>query len=65
MEKINVVLVALNNKNLGQAMRTLNLEKANLVAVVVENINSRFLKINDKKVPIVPFPAIQRLLDAG
>jgi len=65
VEKINVVLVALNNKKLAQAVRTLNLNKTNLVAVVVENINSRFLIVNEKKVPIVPFPAIQKLLDAG
>ena len=65
MEKINVVLVVLNNKNLGQAVRTLNLEKAKLVAVVVENIQGKSLKVGDKQIPIVPFPAIQRLLDAG
>ena len=64
MEKINVVLVVLNNKFLEQTIRSLSFYSANLVAIVVENSPKKFLKLGDKEIPLRPFSAVQNLIDA-
>lgn len=65
MEKINVVLVVLNNKLLEPAISTLNFERVNLIAVIVENPPNEFLLVGEKQIPVAPFSVIQKLLDAG
>lgn len=59
------MLVVLNNGAFKQAIDTLNFDRANLVAVVVESGSTRALLLDDKKIPLVPFAKIRGLLDAG
>ena len=61
MEKFNVVLVVLNANNLSTALESLNFERANLVAVVIENGSGNFFTLNDKKIPLVSFANIGQL----
>ena len=65
MEKINVVLVVLNANNLSTALESLNFERANLIAVVIENGSGNFLTVNGRKIPLVSFADIDQLLSAG
>ena len=65
MEKINVVLVLLNANNLRLALSSLNFERANLVAVVVEGGNGNFLQSGNRKVPMISFASIGQLLRTG
>lgn len=64
LEKINAVLVLLNAKNINQALGTLNFAKVNLVAVIVEDGRGA-ISIGNRNIPIVPFAAIQNVLDVG
>ena len=64
MEKLNVVLVLLNAKNFNSALSSLNFNKANLIAIVVENGNG-IIQIGNKKIPLVSFASIQQILDVG
>ena len=64
MDKINVVLIVLNNGLFEQTVRSLNFQRANLVAIIVENAPGKFLMFNDKEIPLVPFSAIQNVVDA-
>ena len=65
MEKFNVILVLLNEKSLGAALKNLNFGKAKLVAVVVENGTGKFLNIGNLRIPIISFANINNLLSAG
>ena len=65
MEKINVVLVVLNANKLRDALSMLNPERANLVAVVIENGNGNFLQAGNRQVPLISFASIGQLLSAG
>ena len=65
MEKINVVLVVLDGKKFEQALGSLNLNAANLVAVVVENGTGRFLNLGARKIPCLSFAMIHTLLAQG
>ncbi|MBR4152856.1 MAG: CDP-glycerol glycerophosphotransferase family protein [Selenomonadaceae bacterium] len=65
MEKLNVVLVALNEKFLNQAISTLNFDRANLITIITEGIPEEFLLMNDEKIPVFPFAAIQEILNEG
>lgn len=65
MEKINVVLVMLNENSLVTALEALNFHNVNLVAIVIEDGNDKFLNINEKKVPTVSFSAIKDTLDTS
>ena len=65
MEKMNVILVVLNNKYLEQSIATLNFNKVNLVSVIVESSQNQFLLMGDKEIPIATFSMMQRLLDGG
>ncbi len=65
MKKINVVLVVLDNQFLKQAVGTLNFDRANLVAIIVEGVKEKILSLSDKEIPLVPFSMVQKLLDAG
>ena len=65
MEKINVVLVLLNANNLRTAVSSLNFERANLVAVVVEGGNGNFLTVGNRRIPMISFASIGQLLSAG
>ena len=48
MEKVAVVLVALDRKNLINALRALNYDKVSPYAVLMEGGNGKFLKVTDK-----------------
>ncbi len=65
MEKINVVLVLLNANKLREALSSLNFNRANLVAVVVEGGNGNFLTVDKRRVPLISFASIGQLLNAG
>ena len=65
MQKINVVLVLLNAKEIKTALRTLNFAAANLVAIVVENGDGNFFNIGNKKIPFVSFASMKPLLNRG
>ena len=65
MNKVNVVLVVLNKNYLRQAVGTLNFDKANLVAIIIDGIKEPILSLGSKEIPLVPFSMIQKLLDAG
>lgn len=62
MERINVVLLALNEKSIQQALFALNPATVNLVAIVTENGN-RVLKLGATKFPLVPFSAIPAIVN--
>ena len=61
MEKINVVLVALNEKFLQQALLSLNTAAVNIAAIVVENDGNRSLEVGAAKVPLKSFSAVPDL----
>ena len=65
MEKINAVLVILNENSLANAMNSLNFANVNLVAAVMENGDGKFMAFGDKKIPLVSFASIQNLLGAN
>ncbi|MBE8950477.1 MAG: CDP-glycerol glycerophosphotransferase family protein [Quinella sp. 3Q1] len=65
MEKINVVLVVLNANALEQTLQSLNFNRANLCAIVIDNGNGKFFNLGQQRIPLVSFSAIQRLLDRG
>ena len=65
MEKINVILVALNEKSLNSAVHSLNFSKANLVAIVIDGGNGKFFSLGGRKIPCVSFAKIQEIVDAG
>ena len=65
MEKLNVVLVILNDNALSSALSNLNFDNANLVAIVVENGNGQSIQIDDSKIPLISFASMQPLLDSG
>ncbi|MBQ4403068.1 MAG: CDP-glycerol glycerophosphotransferase family protein [Selenomonadaceae bacterium] len=65
MGKINVVLIVLNEKALEQALQSLNFNRANLCAIVIDNGNGKFLSLGQQRIPLVSFSAIQSLLDRG
>ena len=55
----------LNGKFLNQAISTLNFDRANLIAIIAEGIPEEFLLVNDEKIPVFPFAAIQEILNEG
>ena len=65
MEKINAVLVILDENSLVTALNNLNFGNVNLVAAVMENGDGKFVGFDDKKIPLISFASIQNLLDAG
>lgn len=65
MEKINVVLVVLNPKVLENTLANLNFDNVNLVAIVIENGNGKFIELGANKVLVISFNAIQMLLAQG
>ena len=64
LEKINAVLVLLDTKKINQALSNLNFAKVNLIAVIVEDGRGA-ISIGNRNIPIVPFAAIQNVLDVG
>ena len=62
MEKLNVVLFALNEKFVQQALTALNPDAVNLVAIVTENGDNRLLDLGAVKVPHVSFATIPALI---
>lgn len=65
LEKINAVLVLLDAKKLNQALSSLNFAAVNLVAIIVEGGNGRFVSVGKSKIPLVPFASIQNGLRLG
>jgi len=65
LEKINVVLVALNNDFLDSAIKNLNFDNANLLAVVTDSDGEEFLKLGEKQIPLVSFPALRQLAETA
>ena len=64
MEKINAVLVILNENSLVNALNGLNFANVNLIAGVMENGDGKFMHFDDKKIPLISFASIQNLLNA-
>ena len=65
MKKINVVIVALSEKSLGQALNNLNADNANLVAVVIENGNGKFLNFGAATIPCFSLTIIREIFNEG
>lgn len=63
MNKINVVIVLLNKQSLQATLSSLNFNKANLVAIVIENGIGQFLQIGNQKIPLVSFVSIQQVFN--
>ena len=63
MEKINVVLVALNEKFLKQALLALNRDAVYIVAILTEKSDNGFPEMGDTKFPNGSFATIPALLD--
>jgi len=63
MEKMNAVLVVLNDKYFNHVLDTLNFKKVNLIAVIIENAQEKTLSINDEEIPIVLFSKIRTFWD--
>lgn len=65
LSKLNVVLVVLNEQYLERTLQTLNLNNANLVAIVVDGNKGKVFNVGKKEIPIISFAQIQSLLDRG
>lgn len=66
MEKVAVVLVALDRKNLINALRALNYDKVSPYAVLMEDGNGKFLKVTDKiKVQMVSLEYLDQIIAVG
>lgn len=66
MEKTGVVIVALDRKNLGNALKALNYDKISPYAVLIEGGNGKFLKLTDKvKVQVLPFEYLDQITAVG
>ncbi len=65
MNKINAVLVVLDKNYFKKTVGTLNFNKVNLVAIIIDGIKEPILSLGSKEIPLVPFSMIQKLLDAG
>ena len=55
MEKINAVLVVLNPDALEEALKNLNLDKVNLLAIVTDAAGAKTLTVNTKQIPLMSF----------
>ncbi|MBE8954286.1 MAG: CDP-glycerol glycerophosphotransferase family protein [Quinella sp. 2Q5] len=65
MQKIDVVLVLLNVNDFKSALKSLNFDAANLVAIVSEGGDGLAIKLGSKQIPFVSFSLMQKLLDRG
>ena len=65
MEKFNVVLVVLNESSFEAAVRSLNLNNANIVAVLLESGGEKILTLDEKKIPVLSFESVQKFLNRG
>ena len=61
MEKINVVLVVLNEKFLQRALFSLDIDSVHFVAVLTKKTDKKTLNVGAAEVPILPFAAIPSL----
>ena len=61
MEKINVVLVALNKNFLAGAIRNLNFNNIELRAVVMDNGGEQFIRLGEKLIPLFSFTKVGQL----
>ena len=65
MQKISVILVVLNPKTLGEAFGCLNMNAAQLEAVIIEGGDTQSFKIDDYTLPTHSFDSIEQLLQNG
>ena len=66
MKKARVILVVLDRKIFGNALKSLNYDKVSPYAVIMEGGNGKFLKFGDKfKAQMLPFEYINQTLEVG
>ncbi|MBR0288863.1 MAG: hypothetical protein IJQ82_07780 [Selenomonadaceae bacterium] len=58
MERVNAVLAVLNGEALDDVIKSLNLDKANLVAIVSDKRKAKFFTLGERKIPIFSFTQI-------
>ena len=65
MPKLDVVLVVLNVARFKEALRSLNVNNANLAAIVADGGDGSTMTLGGREIPILSFAKIKILLDAG
>ena len=65
LEKINAVLVLLDEKKINHALGSLNLSKVNIVTIVVENGKKRLLSLGGSQTLLISFSDIQEILSSA
>ena len=62
MDKIDVVLVILNKDFPESAIKNLNFDNANLLAIVMDDTEEKIFQLGDKEIPLRPFQTIKGLM---